>query len=170
MREMDLRFVPVVAVTSVPRGVQNANDSERLNFMSTSALSFPPTVCSDPNYDPVGCNDPLCAYGDCNTAVTDPIDYFGNNPGSVGLATHASENGGTAIASGGTWLTSILNAVPTLASSAVQTNAALNAPKPTSGFTLPGVGSVGTFGSSGMFMLALVGLLLYFVFGRKHRA
>jgi hypothetical protein len=115
--------------------------------------------CSDPDYDPVGCNDPLCAYGDCNTAITDPIDNF-NNAGSVGLASQASEHGGTAIANGGNVFTSIFSSI---AGTVVATSAALNAPKPTSGFTVPGIGAVGTFGSSGIFILAIVGLGVWYL-------
>jgi hypothetical protein len=119
--------------------------------------------CSDVNNNQVGCNDPTCAYGDCTFG--DPSVL--GDPGTIGLAGHSTENGGTAIASSGTSLTSIFQS---LAQTAVQTSAALNAPKPTSGITLPGVGSVGTFGSSGMFLFTLVGLLLYFIFARKHTA
>ena len=128
--------------------------------MSAAAVAV---ACSDANYDPVGCNDPLCAYGDCNTAVTDPIDNFSNAP-AIGLATHSTEDGGTAIASKGNSLTQLFTS---LANTAVATSAAINAPKPTSGITLPGIGSVGTFGGSGLFILAALGLLLYFVFGKR---
>jgi hypothetical protein len=117
--------------------------------------------CLDANSNAVDCASPACAYGDCTFG--DPTAF--GDPGTIGLAGHSTENGGTAIASSGNSLTSIIQS---LAQTAVATSAAVNAPKPTSGFTLPGVGSVGTFGSSGIFLFALVGLLLYLVFSRKH--
>jgi hypothetical protein len=118
-------------------------------------------ACSDASYDPVGCDDPLCAYGDCNTNPTDPIDVFTGNPGAVGLAGIATQDhGGTAISNGGNSLTSIFGSI---AATVAGTSAALNAPKPTSGVTLPGIGSIGTFGSSGLFLFALIGIGVWYL-------
>ena len=118
-------------------------------------------ACSDPNYDPCGCDDPLCAYGDCNTNPTDPIDVFGGDPSAIGMAGIATQDhGGTAISNGGNSLTSIFGAIATAVAG---TSAALRAPRPTSGVTLPGIGSIGTFGGSGIFLFALIGLGVWII-------
>lgn len=128
---------------------------------STGSALSTGAACLDQNQNPISCSSPDCTYGDCTPSGV----------GSIGLASHSTENGATTLtvpASGGATsagsTAALVSSFSNLSSSLV--NAISGPPKTSLSFGASGlnVSSVGSLFSNPL-MLVMLAVITVLIFG-----